>query len=126
MELDSIFVFFPSIEADNIILFLLVTFRIVGTPECDGVYKKISNIPLFPFAPRVNINIQALSFLILKVFLLLGSIRPILPFCRIKRRIHAKGHPSGVFYYEFFQKKKRREAVCALKKKYPYLPRMPS
>ena len=23
-----------------------------------------------------------------------------------KRRIHAKGHPSGVFYYEFFQKRK--------------------
>lgn len=77
MELDSIFVFFPSIEADNIILFLLVTFRIVGTFECDGVYKKISNTPLFPFAPRVSINIQALSFLILKVFLLLGPIRPI-------------------------------------------------
>ena len=36
-----------------------------------------------------------------------------LPFCRIKRRIHAKGHPSGVFYYEFFQKRKGGRQ-CAL------------
>ena len=27
-------------------------------------------------------------------------------FCMQKRRIHAKGHPCGVFYYEFFQKRK--------------------
>ncbi|WP_368357435.1 hypothetical protein, partial [Ruminococcus sp. RTP21358st1_A5_RTP21358_211008] len=37
----------------------------------------------------------------------------VLPFCRIKRRIHAKGHPSGVFYYEFFQKRKGGRQ-CAL------------
>lgn len=94
MALDSIFVFFPSIEADNIILFLLVTFRIVGTSEYDGVYKKISNIPSFPFVPRVNINIQALSFLILKVFLLLGSIRSILPF-------YINPHTASIFYSFF-------------------------
>ena len=75
--LDSILIFFPSIEADNMILLLLVTFRIVGTFEYDGVHKKTSNIPSFPFAPRVSINIQALLFLILKFFLLLGSIRSI-------------------------------------------------
>ena len=34
-------------------------------------------------------------------------------FCMQKRRIHAKGHPSGVFYYEFFQKRKGGRQ-CAL------------
>ena len=62
-----------SIETVNAILVILVAFLIVGTLEYDGVYKKISNFPLFPLVPALFTNSHAALFFSLKVLVLLVS-----------------------------------------------------
>lgn len=75
----------------------------------DGIFSPVlpTSIPV----PPIDINLALFpsgNCVMFSVFRDNESL-----FCMQKRRIHAKGHPSGVFYYEFFQKRKGGRQ-CAL------------